>query len=258
MFDCMWLTMFSVGLLGAGHCVGMCGGIVAALGLAANQQVLAEPSSNPQVTGIKRFAQWQIILGYNLGRIVSYGAAGALVGWLGQLGSHYLGLAIPLRLIAAVMLILMGLYLANWWRGLTYLERLGGLLWRRIQPVSARVFKVQSPGKAVLFGMLWGWLPCGLVYSALAFAAALAHPLPSSLAMMAFGVGTLPAMLIGGVFSEQLTRWLQGKVLRTVMALILLAMGALMIFTLFSHGQHHSHQSGVGQQVKMDHNQHNP
>lgn len=228
-FDSMpILAMLLIGLMGAGHCLGMCGGIVAALGFATDDQR----------------SRWPILLSYNLGRMTSYGIIGALVGLLGLFGREYLSLGPWLRITAGVLLILMGLYLAGWWHVLSWLERAGQRLWRHLQPFAAKLFRVRSARKGFLFGMLWGWLPCGLVYTALAYAAATAHPLPSALAMMAFGLGTLPVMLASGVFSSQLKRWLQVRALRAAMGLLLCIFGGWTLWNVVSH----THQQSVLEQ----------
>ena len=220
--DMSVLAMFVIGLMGAGHCVGMCGGIVAALGFATEG----------------KGRRWPILLSYNLGRILSYSVAGGLVGLLGLFGREYLFLGPWLRGLSGVLLILMGLYLADWWRVLSWLERGGQYIWRYLQPLGNGLFRVTGAGRGFLFGMLWGWLPCGLVYSALAFAAATAEPLSGALAMAAFGVGTLPAMLAGGFFSTQLKQWLQGRVLRSLMALVLILFGAWIVWSAMAHAHH--------------------
>lgn len=231
-------AMALIGLMGAGHCAGMCGGIVAALGFSA-----AKDSSN------KKHSQWPLLLSYNIGRISSYALAGAAAGWLGLVGEQYLALGPYLRGIAGLLLILMGFYLAGWWNILTQLERLGALLWRKIHPYGKDLFQVKSVGKGFILGMLWGWLPCGLVYSALAYAAALADPLSGAMAMAAFGLGTMPAMLLGGVFSQQLRQLLQRQLLRWPMALVMICFG---IWTLsgiqhFAHDEHSQHGSSLHQ-----------
>ena len=220
-------SMFLIGLLGAGHCVGMCGGIVAALGFATD-------SNQPR---------WPIILTYNLGRISSYGLMGGIVGLLGQFGDQLLSLGPWLRAVSGLLLILMGFYLADWWKALALLERIGQLLWKKLQPLGKGLFQVRSVGRGFLYGMLWGWLPCGLVYSALAFAGASASPVMGAFSMMAFGLGTLPAMLAGGLFSAQLKSLLQGKWLRVAMALVLIVFGSWTLWSAMSHN-HSTEESG--------------
>ncbi len=228
----LWPTvagLFMVGLLGAGHCVGMCGGIVAALGFAGQAQ-------RPNLF---------LLLSYNSGRILSYASAGALVGALGYFGDSYLALGKPLRAIAGVLLILMGFYIMGMTRVLAWLEKGGGHFWRRIQPLGNRFLPVKSPVEGLLAGMIWGWLPCGLVYSALALASTSASPVQGALGMLAFGVGTLPAMLAGGYFSQQLKDLLQRRSLRRMMGVSLLLFGLWTLwFSIFPHQQHatgHNH-----------------
>ncbi len=216
-------TLFVVGLMGSGHCIGMCGGIVAALG-----------SSRPNLV---------MLLGYNLGRLFSYSMAGAIAAGLvvGLAGERYQTLMPLLRSLAGTMIILMGLYIAGWWRVLTRLEQLGQIVWRRIQPLVLRLGKPDGPVKSVAAGMLWGWLPCGLVYSALSQALLTNSPAMGALAMLAFGLGTLPAMLAAGWFSSQLARFLQSPAMRKVMGLCLIFMGLLMIWQMQQSTGHQHH-----------------
>lgn len=211
-----WLT----GLLGGVHCVGMCGGIVAATALQGG-------------TGGNRVA---LILGYNLGRLASYGVAGLLAGLLGSaalLSQHLLPVQQGLYLLAQGMLILLGLYLAGVPRSLAWVERAGGLLWRRIQPLLSRLLPITSPGRAIAAGMLWGWLPCGLVYSALILALAQGSAADGGLLMLAFGLGTLPNLLAMGWLAQRLRGLVNQPWLRRVAGLSVLAMGAAGLWAQF-------------------------
>ncbi len=200
-------AMFGIGLLGAGHCLGMCGGIASALGFAGDN-------------GARRW-----VLAYNLGRICGYAVAGALVASVGALGANYLAAGPVLRIIAGCLLIGMGFYVIGWWRGLTWLEQGGRVLWRRLQPLGQRVLPVRSTINALALGMIWGWLPCGLVYSALAFASTAGSPQGGMAQMTAFGLGTLPAMLVTGFANGALARQLQSPQFRRVFALLLVSYG---------------------------------
>jgi len=216
-------TLFIVGLMGSGHCIGMCGGIVAALG-----------SNRPSLV---------LLLGYNLGRLLSYSIAGAIAAGLvvGLAGERYQLLIPLLRTLVGIMIVLMGLYIAGWWRVLTRLEQLGQIVWRQIQPLVLRLGKPDSAVQSVAAGMLWGWLPCGLVYSALSQALLSDSAAMGALAMLAFGLGTLPAMLAAGWFSSQLARWLQSPALRKIMGLCLMAMGLWMIWQVQQSTVHQHH-----------------
>lgn len=162
------LSALVLGLLGGGHCIGMCGGLMGALTLA--------------IPAEQRQRRLGLLLAYNLGRIASYGLAGLLIGAAGwTLASG--PAATALRLLAGLLLIAMGLYLAGWWSGLTRIEGIGRLLWRRLEPLARRLLPVRNAPRALLLGALWGWLPCGLVYSTLLWAASQGDALDSALLM---------------------------------------------------------------------------
>lgn len=219
---------FVIGLLGAGHCLGMCGGISAALSFA-----LPQASIN---------TKYRIIAAYNLGRISSYTFMGMASGVLGSMLDPGLlnisGLPL-LRIFAALMLMLMGLYISGWWRILGTLERAGAGIWRCIQPLSRKLLPVKSLKNAVLLGVLWGWLPCGLIYSALVYALAQAHPVSSALVMFSFGLGTLPALILAGVAGEQLRAVFQNYRFRAAMAVLLIVYGLWTLVFAFAHHHHH-------------------
>lgn len=215
------MAAFVFGLLGGAHCIGMCGGIMSAL-------TFAVPPSMRQPGRLAG-----LLLGYNLGRIGSYMLAGALVALLGSVLNHALdGIALALRILAAVMLILMALYIANWWKGLVHVEALGRALWRRIEPVGRRLMPVVKVPQAVALGSLWGWMPCGLIYSMLAWSLAVADPLRAAAMMGAFGLGTLPVVLATGVAARRISLWIRHPATRTIAALLIISFAAWQLWHL--------------------------
>lgn len=190
------LAAATMGLLGSGHCVAMCGGISCALSAGLPESVRRSPSR-----------MLPFVIAYNFGRMTSYMAAGIVFGMLGAgagvvlppVWAHGLGIAISITFIIAL-----GLYLGGWWRGLAAFERLGSKLWRHLEPLGRRFLPVSRRRRAFAIGLLWGWLPCGLVYAALALALASGGPLQGALTMLAFGLGTLPALISLGFAG----RWL--------------------------------------------------
>ncbi len=237
----LFLSAFIVGLMGAGHCLGMCGGIVAALSFAV-----------PDASSFRRFI---IILTYNLGRIISYVLLGVFVGAVGLGADEALSQVTTtplLRVFAGVMLILMGLYITGWWKALGTLEKLGAGVWGIIQPIGGKMLPVKSFSAAFSLGVLWGWLPCGLVYSALALALSQADPWASASVMLGFGCGTLPAVVIGGVAGEKFKAYLQLKALRIVMGLSVVLFGVWTLFVVFLHSGHNR------QHTDPEHSNHYP
>jgi sulfite exporter TauE/SafE len=197
------LGAFAMGLLGGVHCMGMCGGIVGAISL-------SQPGAEPQ-------AFWPRQLGYNLGRIASYAVAGMLVGGLGTLLAAASGFHEAQRLLmalAGVFMLLIGLHLGGWLHLLGPLERAGGLLWKRIEPLGRGLLPVRSARQAFMLGLVWGWLPCGLVYSALIWALSAGGALQGGLLMLAFGLGTLPNLLLMGATAARLGAWVRRPAVR--------------------------------------------
>lgn len=215
MRDLSLLSIFLVGLLGGTHCVGMCGGIVTALSF--------------QLPGT-RGRQMGLHLGYNIGRVVSYGIGGAIAGAVGAsalLLKGFLPVQEAMYALANTMLIVLGLYLAGIWHGVVYVERVGGFLWKRIQPYLAKLLPATTPARAFAVGLAWGWLPCGLVYSALVTALASGSALHGAVLMLAFGAGTLPNLLAMGLFAQQLKRLMQNRATRLVAGLLVAGFGVL-------------------------------
>ncbi|MDP6969615.1 MAG: sulfite exporter TauE/SafE family protein [Gammaproteobacteria bacterium] len=203
------LAAVAIGFAGAGHCIGMCGGISAALTLGVNNQ------------------RHQILLYsllFNLGRIISYAIVGALLGGLAasiQL-NQYLQESLYL---AGTMLILMGLSIAQLWHGVRRIEVLGKGIWQLIQPLSKHLMPIQSLKQALLLGLLWGWLPCGLIYSSLIWASTSANWQHSAILMLAFGIGTLPANLASGILAEQLKALLRKQLNQRLLGLMMISLG---------------------------------
>jgi len=204
------LAALALGLLGGGHCLGMCGGLMGAFSLGI-----------PTEQKSRRFG---LLLACNLGRALSYSAAGLLLGLLGGwlAGSPA---ALALRLLAALLLIGMGLYLAGWWSFLPRIERLGSGLWQHIAPLTRRLLPISSLPRALLLGALWGWLPCGLVYSTLLWSASLGSAAKSALLMFCFGLGTWPVLLVSGLAAQQLTRLLRRAGIRRASGLLIILFG---------------------------------
>lgn len=206
------IAVFFVGLLGGVHCIGMCGSIVGIL--------------TAQLP--KEGARWPFHIAYNSGRIASYTLAGLLVGAIGQAGL-LLRDVVPIQhllfALSSLMLIALGLYLAGIWSMVRRIEQVGSVLWQRIQPLTRSLFPITSPARALLLGTLWGWLPCGLVYSVLVTALASGHAQSGALIMLAFGLGTLPNLLTIGLFWEHCRHWVRSPRVRLFAGLIVIAFG---------------------------------
>lgn len=206
-----YLAVFLTGLLGGAHCVGMCGGIVAAISL--------HPG------GRQPFV---FQLAYSGGRIASYSMAGALAGLIGSaafLSDTLYPLQQGLYLLAQIVLILLGLYLAGLNQSVLVLERAGGVLWRRLQPLIARVMPIRTLSQALAAGALWGWLPCGLVYSVLVSALASGGAGQGATLMLLFGLGTLPNLLLMGWAARSLREWMRRVWVKRIAGLGVAAMG---------------------------------
>jgi sulfite exporter TauE/SafE len=220
-----------VGLLGGTHCIGMCGGIVGAL-----TSGLSDDMRNSRA----RLVAAQ--LAYNTGRIISYAAAGVLAGLLGRQATT-MGVTggFPIGgIIAAVIMILLGFYLGGWWQALQWLERLGAHVWRHIEPFGRRFIPVRHAGQALLLGLVWGWLPCGMVYSVLVLALASGSGTEGGAIMLAFGAGTLPTMLAMGIAFGSLGRWVRNKRVREAAGILVILMGVAMLLAIPGKHGHHS------------------
>lgn len=231
MIDVTLLSVFLVGLLGGVHCASMCGGIVAVMGRAPTT-----PAPSPAHEGlasirvrVERARQpLGVLIGYNLGRISSYVIAGALAGALGS-GAALVRHVLPMQQLAFVaanlVLIAMGLHLTGALGTLTRLEGAGSALWRRLQPIASRSLAADTARKAYAAGLVWGWVPCGMVYGVLMAALVSGSPVQGALLMAAFGAGTLPNLLLLGGSAALLRPWLARRGVRIAAGLLIIGFG---------------------------------
>lgn len=204
------LALFLGGLASGLHCAGMCGGISAGFTL------------------VQKEDQWRRQLAFNAGRITSYAAAGAAAGALGSAGAYAVAVfpaQLTLFLLSSALVAAAGVHLA-FALPLSGLERLGLPVWRRVQPLAARLLPARTLPRAYVAGLAWGWLPCGLVYGALLVAVFAGGALQGAAAMAAFGAGTLPWLLVAGVAAARLRGWAGLAHLRRAGGIALIAVGA--------------------------------
>lgn len=214
------LTAFLVGLLGGVHCVGMCGGIVGALSFG----LPVERRSPAHV--------WPYLLVYNLARITSYTLAGVLLGGISALALQWVAinqLQKYLLLGAGIVMVLLGLYIGGWWRILLRVEQAGTKIWRHVEPIGRRFMPVRNLRSAFMLGLVWGWLPCGLVYSVLIWAVASGDAIRGGLLLLCFGLGTLPNLLAMGLFASALQRGLRQVWIRWLAGGLIVGFGLLEI-----------------------------
>lgn len=220
-----YLVAFVVGLLSALHCIGMCGGIVGALSFSLPESMRRD---------WPRLALF--LFAYNTGRVSSYALAGALFGSLGGALVEAGGRAWlydGLRWLAAVVVVGIGLYIAGWFPRFTRIERIGEPVWRRLEPIGRRLLPVTTFPRAVLYGAVWGWLPCGLVYTMLISTPAQEGPVGGAVYMGLFGLGSLPVMVATGLFAGRLYRFTGDRRLQIASGLLVVALG---LFTLLFEG----------------------
>jgi len=236
-------TAFFVGLLGSGHCFGMCGGIAAGLG--------SLPTPGKGNAEAKPRASSAFL--FNLGRILSYAILGFISAWIMARIGHALNVpkwSMILRFLTALMIFLIGVQFLFNWQTLAGIERLGAKVWKFIMPFAVRASSMPGGSGRLLLGLCWGLLPCGLVYSVLLTASAAPVPLAGAFIMLAFGVGTLPSMLGMGLAAPALAALLNDRWTRRLMgaALVLLAVlsvSLMMIKTQGSAGGHSMQQHGL-------------
>ncbi len=224
--EASYFAAFIAGLLGGIHCVGMCGGIVGALTFGIDSANQSAPHSKKQL--------YPYLLAYNSGRLLSYTFAGLLVGGISMLATNLPvlhNIQFALQIFAAFFMIALGLYIGGWWVGLRKIEKAGGVIWKRIEPFSRKLIPVKTPFQALILGSLWGWLPCGLVYSILFWSISTGSAIEGGLLMLSFGLGTLPMLLAMGFFAAGLTSFIRKNWVRYMAGGIIISFG---IFSLFN------------------------
>lgn len=234
------ITAFLLGLFSTAHCIAMCGSVIGALTLSLPADIREQPRR-----------MFPYVFNYNLGRILSYAIAGGVVGALASPLNNIGGLQ-WLQYLSVLIMISMGLYLAGWFPRFAHIERIGGPIWRGLQPIGQKFLPVKSLKQAFFLGAVWGWLPCGLVYAALAMAATTGDFVYSAAVMLAFGLGTLPAVMGAGLFVGFLTMIARKTWFRKVAGLLIIAMAiAVLVFpheALHDHRHdhtNHSHHSAI-------------
>jgi sulfite exporter TauE/SafE len=227
-------SAFLLGLFSTLHCVGMCGGIIGALSLSLPAEIR---SRKPRML--------VFVTTYNIGRIISYSLAGLVAGAIGTgvLASTGLehGHAV-LRAVGIAMMIAIGLYLAGWLPQLASVEKIGVPVWKKLEPLGRSLLPVATLPKALAYGLIWGWLPCGMVYFVLIWALTSGNAVEGALMMLAFGVGTLPTLLATGFMTSWLTRFARSSTARQVVGLLIIAMAIGSLFIPMgdsTHGHHH-------------------
>jgi len=240
------VSAFLLGLFTTLHCVGMCGGIIGALSMGLPAKIRDSKLKLLFFVGT-----------YNAGRIISYSLAGLLAGALGAEILTSVGFKQGhqiLQYFGVTMMIAVGLYLSGWLPQLAYVEKVGRPFWKKLEPVGRRLLPVSSPLKALAYGMIWGWLPCGMIYFVLIWALSAGSALQGSALMLAFGLGTLPTLLMAGFMASWLTGFARNQKIRTVVGLIIIGMAIGSLFIPMQHNNHGTAQPNKAE--PMDHSKH--
>ena len=209
------LATLLLGLAASGHCLVMCGGISAALGIATAKRADGRPRRD-------------LLVAYQLGRISSYVLAGLLLG--GVLGGAIALLDIEavrrtLRVVSAVALLLGALVASGRLRDPGF--GIGRRIWPKLAPLGRRLLPVSSLPRAFAFGMVWGWMPCGFVYTVLLIAALQLDALHAAATMALFGLGTAPALLAAAFGAQRIARFGAREGNRRIAAAALVASAVL-------------------------------
>lgn len=236
-----YTTAVLLGIFSTVHCIAMCGSVIGALTLSLPSEIRENQAK-----------MFPYVFNYNLGRLLSYSIAGAIVGLLSSPLAAVNG-HLVLRYLSVIVMIGMGLYLAGWFPRFAYMERMGAPIWRWLQPIGQKLLPVRKFSQAFFLGAVWGWLPCGLVYAALAVAATTGDPVKAALVMFIFGVGTLPAVMGAGLFAGFLSAMARAKHLRPVAGVLIIVMALATALWPIDHSQMH-HSTDDSSSEHMHHN----
>ncbi|MEM0909334.1 MAG: sulfite exporter TauE/SafE family protein [Pseudomonadota bacterium] len=218
MADVTFAAAFLVGLAGSVHCIGMCGGVVSAFSFATPQH------ANKEV----------YTLAYNAGRILTYVILGALTGFIGSIISSANVTDLPiLDFISIGFLFLLAFYISDIWKGLSHLERLGSIIWRRVQPLSKKFIPIKTPFHAMIYGAIWGFLPCGLIYSSLTWSLSSQSAIQGAGMMLAFGLGTMPALILISLGFQSILPIMQKRATRLFVAFLLALSAIVLLYRQF-------------------------
>ena len=206
---------FLLGLVASGHCVLMCGGISGALMLAS-----ADPKT--------RRPPLRLLLALQAGRIASYAVAALLLGGAGAALVRVVDheqIRTVLRLLTAAAFAGVGLTLLGKARGIDV--RLGRVVWSRLAPLSRGLIPARRTWQAFALGSIWGWMPCGFVYSVLLIAWLSMDPWRSAATMALFGLGTVPALVASSLGVAGILRRFGEARTHSALASALLVMAAI-------------------------------
>lgn len=224
-------SAFLLGLFSTVHCIGMCGGIIGALSLSLPVEIRHH---KPRLL--------LFVTTYNIGRLLSYTLAGLIAGAIGTGVLASTGFDqghVVLQYIGVAMMVAIGIYLAGWLPQLAIIEKIGVPLWQKLEPIGRKLLPVTSLPKALAYGVIWGWLPCGLVYFVLIWALTAGDALRGALMMLAFGLGTLPTLLTAGFMTSWVTRFARNPTARTIVGVLIIAMAIGSLFIPMEHHHHH-------------------
>ncbi len=204
-----------LGLAASGHCLVMCGGISAALGIATVKGANGRPLP-------------RLLVGYQLGRVASYTLAGLLLGGvfgglIGLLDAE--NVRRGLRVLAALALLAGALVAFGRMREFGF--GAGQRLWAHIAPLGRRLLPVTTLPRSFAFGMVWGFMPCGFVYTVLLIATVQLDAARSAMTMAAFGLGTLPGMFLAAFGAQRFAGFSAHPAARRIAGAALLASATL-------------------------------